>query len=364
VLLEHYLTASIPTYVCEEKMKAALICGVSGQDGALLAKLLLEKQYRVIGTSRDAQVVSLSNLDRLGIRNKIALESMNLMDFRSILQVLTRTEPDEIYNLSGPSSVGLSFQQPVETTHSIAVATINLLEAVRYIGSTIRVYNASSSECFGDLGDARATEETPFHPCSPYGVAKATSHWLTRNYREAHGLFACNGILFNHESPLRPERFVTKKVIAAASRIRRGSDEKLTLGSLSVRRDWGWAPEFVDAMWRMLQLDNPQDFVIATGESHSIEELVDLAFRYCGLDWRDHVNLDSSLCRPLDITSNRGNAAKAARVFGWQARLKMADVVRLMTDDKLDDYAKNVFGLDGKPSVGARAYCLESDTAN
>jgi GDPmannose 4,6-dehydratase len=320
-------------------MKAALICGVSGQDGALLTKLLLEKQYRVIGTSRDAQVAPLANLDRLGIRNKILLESMNLMDFRSIFQVLTKTEPDEIYNLTGPSSVGLSFQQPVETMHNIALATINLLEAVRFIGRKIRVYNASSSECFGDLSDTTATEETPFHPRSPYGVAKATSHWLIRNYREAYGVFACNGILFNHESPLRPERFVTKKIIAAASRIERGSNETLTLGSLSVRRDWGWAPEFVDAMWRMLQQDEPEDFVIATGESHSIEEFVELAFRYRGLDWRDHVSLDSSLCRPLDIMSSRGSAAKAGRLLGWQAKLRMGDVVRLMADDRLDTIA-------------------------
>jgi GDPmannose 4,6-dehydratase len=332
--------------MCEEKMKAALICGVSGQDGALLARLLLEKQYRVIGTSRDAEVAPLSNLDRLGLRNKIAVESMNLADYRSVHQVLIRTEPDEIYNLSGPSSVGLSFQQPVETVHSIALATINLLEAARFIGRKIRIYNASSSECFGDLGDMTATEKTPFHPCSPYGVAKATSHWLIKNYREAYGVFACNGILFNHESPLRPERFVTKKIIAAACRIKRGSNERLVLGSLSVRRDWGWAPEFVEAMWRMLQQHDPEDFVIATGESHSIEEFVELAFRHQNLDWRDHVSVDPSLHRPLDIMSNRGSAAKAGRLLGWQAKLKMGDVVRLMADDKLDDGSTVAIGSD------------------
>ena len=317
-------------------MKAALICGVSGQDGSLLAKFLLEKQYRVIGTSRDAQVAPLSNLIRLGVRDKIAIKSMNLMDFRSILQILTRTEPDEIYNLSGPSSVGLSFQQPVETMDSIAKGTINLLEAVRFIGRKIRIYNAGSSECFGELGDTAATEETPFRPCSPYGVAKATSHWLITNYRESYGLFSCNGILFNHESPLRPERFVTKKIIAAASRIARGSEEKLALGALSVRRDWGWAPEYVDAMWRMLQMDDPEDFVIATGESHSIEEFVQLAFSHNGLDWRDHVTLDPSLRRPLDIISNKGSAAKANRLLGWHAKHTMAVVVRLMADDMFD----------------------------
>jgi GDPmannose 4,6-dehydratase len=314
-------------------MKTALICGITGQDGALLAKFLLEKQYRVVGTSRDAQIAQLANLVRLGIGCKVSLESMNLTDFRSILQVLARTEPDEIYNLSGPSSVGLSFQQPVEAMDSIALGTLNLLEAVRFIGKKIRIYNAGSSECFGDLGEAVAIEETPFRPCSPYGVAKATSHWLITNYRQAYGLFTCNGILFNHESSLRPERFVTKKIISAASRIRGGSDEKLTLATLAVRRDWGWAPEYVDAMWRILQRDDPEDFVIATGESHSIEEFVELAFQLKGLDWRDHVTLDPALRRPLDIMSNRGSAAKANRLIGWHAKRKMADVIRLMADD-------------------------------
>jgi len=317
-------------------MKTALICGVSGQDGSLLAKFLLERQYRVVGTSRDAQVVSLENLNRLKIGGKIALESMNLMDFRSTLQALNRTEPDEIYNLTGPSSVGLSFQQPVETMDSIALGTISLLEAVRFVGRKIRIYNASSSECFGDLGDATANEDTPFRPRSPYGVAKATSHWLVTNYREAYGLFACNGILFNHESPLRPERFVTKKIVAAASRIAQGSDEKLRLGSLHVRRDWGWAPEYVDAMWRMLQREEPDDFVIATGESHTIEEFVELAFQRYGLDWRNHVMLDAALDRPLEIMANRGDAAKAGKHLGWVAECKVADVVRLMVDNALN----------------------------
>lgn len=317
-------------------MNVALICGVSGQDGSLLARFLLDKHYRVVGTSRDAQVVSLANLNRLGIGDKVILESMNLMDFRSILQVLKRVEPDEIYNLSGPSSVALSFQQPVETMDNIALGTINLLEAVRFIGRKIRIYNASSSECFGDAGDEAASEETAFRPRSPYGVAKATSHWLIINYREAYGIFACNGILFNHESPLRPERFVTKKIIAAASRIADGSKEKLALGSLAVRRDWGWAPEYVDAMWRILQRDEADDFVVATGESHSIEEFVELAFSQKGLDWREHVSSDSSLQRPLDILTNRGSAVKAARLLDWQAKYKMADVVRLMANDTLD----------------------------
>jgi GDPmannose 4,6-dehydratase len=254
------------------------------------------------------------------------------------------SNPDEIYNLSGQSSVGLSFEQPFETIESIALATVNLLEAVRLLNKHTRVYNAGSGECFGETGDSPATEETPFCPRSPYAVAKATSHWIIRNYRETYGIWACNGILFNHESPLRHERFVTKKIVASACRIARGSDEKLKLGTLSIRRDWGWAPEYVEVMWRMLQADNPEDFVVATGESHSLEDFVRLAFDIVGLDWRDHVGLDTSLRRPLDLTSSSGCAEKADRMLGWRAHHKFYDVVRLMVEDVLDvrDLAQEV----------------------
>lgn len=317
-------------------MLTALIAGVSGQDGSLLAQLLLNKGYRVVGTSRDVQAASLINLSRLGISERVSLESMNLLDFRNIERVFSEVEPDEIYNLSGPSSVGLSFQQPLQTMESLVRGTMNLLEVIRSARLGSKFYNASSSECFGDTGDDAADEDTPFRPRSPYAVAKSASHWLVKNYREAYGLFACNGILFNHESHLRPERFVTQKIIAAARRIRRGSKEKLALGTLSVKRDWGWAPEYVDAMWRILQVDHPDDFVIATGESHSIETFVTLAFAQQGLDWRAHVELDSSLQRPLDIASNRGNCAKAERVLGWRAQNKLADVIHRMAADEID----------------------------
>lgn len=316
-------------------MKRALICGVSGQDGAYLAQLLLEKGYEVCGTSRDAQMSSFQNLVRLGIRDRMKLVSIALTDFRSVLQVLTKVQPDEVYNLAGQSSVGLSFEQPVETLESIATGTLNLLEAIRFIGAPIRLYNAGSSECFGETGEAGADENTPFRPRSPYAVAKAAAFWEVANYREAYGLFACSGILFNHESPLRPERFVTQKIVTAACRIAQGSVEKLTLGNMAIRRDWGWAPEYVKAMYLMLQQAQPEDYVIATGESCSLEEFVGMTFAAVGLDWQDWVVTDASLFRPTDLAMGRGNAEKADRQLGWQAKCKTRDVVERMVQARL-----------------------------
>lgn len=315
-------------------MKKALICGISGQDGAYLAQLLLEKGYEVIGTSRDAQMSSFKNLQRLGIREQVRLTSMSLTDFRSVLQVINKTQPDEIYNLAGQSSVGLSFEQPVETLDSIATGTLNILEVIRFIGAPIKLYNAGSSECFGDTGDRSADEGTPFRPRSPYAVAKAAAFWEVANYREAYGLFACSGILYNHESPLRPERFVTQKIVAAACRIAQGSKETLTLGNISIKRDWGWAPEYVQAMYLMLQHEKPDDYVIATGESNKLEDFVAEAFACVNLNWRDHVTSDRSLYRPTDIAVGRGHPAKAREVLGWQAKYKMQDVVRMMIEAK------------------------------
>lgn len=311
-------------------MKKALICGISGQDGAYLAKILLDKGYRVFGTSRDAQVSSFLNLKRLGIFDSISLESMALNDFRSVLQAITKIEPDEIYNLAGQSSVGLSFDQPVETLDSICIGTLNLLEVLRFTSLPTRLYNAGSSECFGETGGAAAEESTPFRPRSPYAVAKAAAFWEVANYREAYGLFACSGLLFNHESPLRPERFVTKKIVSTACRIANGGKEKLRLGNIAIRRDWGWAPEYVEAMWLMLQQENPDDFVIATGESNSLEDFVEAAFSCLGLRWQDHVEPDPALLRPTEILVGRANPRKALEVLGWQAKLRMRDVVREM----------------------------------
>jgi GDPmannose 4,6-dehydratase len=310
--------------------KSALICGVSGQDGAYLAQLLLERGYRVSGTSRDAQMAGFQNLIRLGIRDRIAVLSMAGTDFRSVLNVLTQVRPDEIYNLAGQSSVGLSFEQPMETLESTALGTMNLLEAMRFLNRPMRLYNACSSECFGATGDCASDESTPFYPRSPYAVAKATAFWAVANYRDAYGLYACSGLLFNHESPLRPERFVTQKIVRGACRIAAGDRQPLRLGNLAVRRDWGWAPEFVDAMHRILQLDGPEDFVIATGEIYSLEQFAEAAFGLVGLDWREWVVSDPSLRRPSDLLANKGNAGKAESLLGWKARLKMPEVVHQM----------------------------------
>lgn len=314
----------------------ALICGISGQDGAYLARLLLDKGYEVVGTSRDAQVGSFNNLVRLGIRERVQLESMAPNDFRSVLAIVHRTDPDEIYNLAGQSSVGLSFEQPVDTLESIAIGTINLLEAIRFLDKPIRFYSAGSGECFGDTEGHAANEETPFRPRSPYAVAKSTAHWLVANYRSAYGLHASTGILFNHESPLRPERFVTKKIVAAAVRIARGENSRLTLGNMSIRRDWGWAPEYVEAMWRMLQESTGSDFVIATGESHTLEEFADTAFGLVGLYWREHTDLSDALKRPSDLAGGCANATRAHEILGWSPTYRMRDVVKAMVDDELN----------------------------
>lgn len=313
-------------------MKTALICGVSGQDGAYLAKLLLEKGYTVCGTSRDAQVSSFRNLLRLGIREQVKCESLVPTDFRSVLQVISKIEPDEVYNLAGQTSVGRSFELPVETLESIATGTLNFLEAIRFIGAPIKFYNAGSSECFGDIGDHPADENTPFRPRSPYAVAKATAFWQVANYREAYDIFACSGILFNHESPLRPRRFVTQKIVNGACRIAQDTSEKLYLGNISVKRDWGWAPEYVQAMYLMLQQLQPDDYVVATGHSYSLEELVAQAFNCVGLNWQDHVVTDASLLRPTDLAVSKGNPAKAQEKLGWSAQYKMPDVIRMMVE--------------------------------
>jgi GDPmannose 4,6-dehydratase len=316
-------------------MPRALICGISGQDGAYLARFLLEKGYEVWGTSRDAQASPFGNLLRLGILDRVKTVSMAANDFRSVLQAISRSGPNEIYNLSGQSSVGLSFEQPAETLESIANGTLNLLEVIRFLGTSVRFYNAGSGECFGDIDAAAAADESAhFHPRSPYAVAKAAAHWLVANYRSAYGILACTGILFNHESPLRPPRYVTRKIVQAAVRISKGSSEKLILGDMGVQRDWGWSPEYVDAMWRMLQTDRPEDFVIATGESNSLEDFVAAAFSQVDLDWHQHVTQDPKLFRPTEIRHSRGHPEKARRVLGWEAKMKMRDVVREMIRDE------------------------------
>ena len=316
-------------------IKRALICGVSGQDGALLANFLLEKGYEVYGSSRDAELGQFSNLKKLGIRERVHVRSMSMTDFRGVLQTLVEVEPDEIYNLAGQSSVGLSFQQPVETLESIAHATLTLLEAIRFLRKPLRLYNAASGECFGETSSsAPATEQSQFKPRSPYGVAKAAAFWEVANYREAYGVFACSGILFNHESALRPARFVTQKVVQAAVRIASGEQLRLKLGQLSVIRDWGWAPKYVDAMWRILQQDETQDFVIATGRSRRLKEFISLVFGAVNLDWRDHIDIDPNLFRASDIAENYADPSLAHRELGWSGELGLEEIAsRLVTAD-------------------------------
>ena len=312
--------------------KKALITGITGQDGAYLAQLLLSKGYQVFGTSRDAGVSGFDSLKHLGIAGQVSLMSMAPNDFKSTLTVISKTHPDEIYHLAGQTSVGLSFEQPSETIESITIGTLNILEALRFMDMPARFYHASSSECFGDTGGLPANEQTPFNPVSPYAVAKCAAHWLVRNYREAHKMYSANGILFNHESELRPARFVTQKVVQAAYRISCGSTEKLTLGNLSISRDWGWAPEYVEAMWRILQAEHADDFVIATGETNSLKDFVDHCFASFGLDWTKHVQLDDQLMRPNEIAWSQGCPEKALRTLGWQANKKMRDVVKILCD--------------------------------
>jgi len=315
-------------------MKKALIIGISGQDGAYLAELLLGKGYEVHGTSRDHEVSSFGNLARLGIKEQVKLTSMVTSDFRSVLTALQKADADEIYNLAGQTSVGMSFAYPVETFDSIMIGTMNLLECIRLLKKPVKFYNAGSSEVFGDT-KTPADEEAPYHPRSPYATAKAAAHYAVANYREAYGLFAATGILFNHESPMRPMRFVTRKIVSTAVRIAGGSKERLKLGNLNVHRDWGWAPDYVDAMWRILHHEKAEDFVVATGAMHSLRDFVDQTFECLGLKSSDHVDADESLLRPSDITYSVGYAEKAHRLLGWRATVDFGGIIdRLVAAEK------------------------------
>jgi GDPmannose 4,6-dehydratase len=315
----------------------ALICGISGQDGTYLAKLLLERGYEVWGSSRDAEQTSFDNARRLGILSSLRLISLHLRDMGSTIGLLQRIRPQNIYNLTGQSSVGLSFEQPVETVESIALGTLNLLEAVRLTDRNIRLYNAGSTECFGDTGDGVATETTRFNPRSPYAVAKASAYWSVANYREAYGLFACTGILSNHDSPLRPLRFVTRKIIHAVALTALGRDVELTLGNLEIERDWGWAPEYVETIALMLEQPAPQDCIIATGHSHTLTEFVETAFNLIKRNWQNHVKRDNHLMRPTDIRRNKVDPSKAAADLRWKAKNNMRDVVRMMLEAEISN---------------------------
>jgi GDPmannose 4,6-dehydratase len=310
-------------------VKTALICGVFGQDGSYLAELLLAKGYRVFGTSRMPAGSGRADA-HARIAEGVDVLTMVPSDYPSVHAAVVRSEPDEIYALAGQSSVGLSFDEPAATLESITLGTLHLLESVRSISPKIRLFHASSAETFGQLEGIAATESTAFRPCSPYGIAKAAAHMLVSNYREAYGIFAANGLLFNHESPRRPPRFVTRKVTMAADRIARGSGEKLHLGRLDIVRDWGWAPEYVEAMWRMLQQDRPGDYVLATGDSCALSEFVAAAFGAFDLDWREHVVSVPELNRPYDIDWSGADPSRAESELGWRAQTRMPDVARRM----------------------------------
>ena len=314
--------------------KRALIIGISGQDGAYLAHHLLALGYEVIGTSRDADNNAFVNLQRFDIKEKITTDSLLTTDFRSVAQALQKYSPQEVYNLSGQSSVGLSFNQPGETIESHLQATINILEVIKFLDLPIRFYNACSSECFGDVSpEMPANEESPFRPRSPYAVGKSAAFWAVTNYREAYDLFACSGILGNHESPLRPERFVTQKIIRTAQQIANGSTGSLTLGDTSVIRDWGLSEDYVQAMVLMLQQEQAQDFVIATGESCSLQDFVRMSFAELGLDFEKYLKVDQSFFRPSDIRASYLDPSKANTVLRWQAKGRVKQVIQALFSD-------------------------------
>jgi GDPmannose 4,6-dehydratase len=321
-------------------MKTALITGITGQDGAYLAESLLNKGYRVVGAERRASTRNRQRLDELGITERIDFADFDLADQGNMLRVLGRYEPDEVYNLAAQSFVALSFEQPVMTGDVTGIGVTRLLEAIRTVNPEIRFYQASTSEMFGKAQAVPQDETTPFYPRSPYGVAKVYAHWATVNYRESYGLYACSGILFNHESPLRGVEFVTRKITLGVARIKHGLQHELRLGNLDARRDWGYAREYVEGMYLMLQQDEPDDYVLATGETHTVEEFVEAAFTAADLDWRDHVVIDPAFVRPAEVDLLLGNPKKAKEKLGWEPRITFADLVALMVEADLERLAR------------------------
>jgi GDPmannose 4,6-dehydratase len=318
-------------------MKKALITGITGQDGSYLAELLLSKGYEVHGIIRRASTFNTERIDHLyqdphinGVR--LFLHYGDIADSTNLIKLLYRIQPDEIYHLAAQSHVRVSFDIPEYTGDITGLGTIRILEAIRETGLKAKFYQASSSEMYGKAQEVPQRETTPFYPRSPYGAAKVYSYWLTVNYRESYGIFACNGILFNHESPRRGETFVTRKVTRAVGRIKAGLENKVHLGNLEAKRDWGYAKEYVEAMWLMLQQEEPADYVVATGETHSVRELLEEAFTYAGLDWRKHLAIDERYYRPAEVDLLMGDASKARSKLGWEAKTKFKELVRLMVD--------------------------------
>ena len=317
--------------------KKGLITGITGQDGSYLAELLLAKDYEVHGIIRRASTFNTGRLDPIYAdphsgRARLFLHYGDLSDASALARLIGKIAPDEIYNLAAQSHVRVSFDSPEYTTDIAATGTVRLLEAIRETGIKPRFYQASSSEMYGKVQEIPQTERTPFYPRSPYGCAKVYAYWITVNYRESYELFACNGILFNHESPRRGETFVTRKITRAVAHIQAGLQDKLYLGNLDAKRDWGYAKEFVEAMWLMLQQDKPDDYVIATNETHSVREFLEIAFGHAGLNWKQHVEIDPRYYRPTEVDLLMGDYSKARRVLGWEPKTRFADLVKLMVE--------------------------------
>ncbi len=308
----------------------ALITGITGQDGSYLAELLLEKGYEVHGVVRRASTENFERIEHL--KGKVRLVQADLLDQLSLISALKEVKPVEVYTLGAQSFVPTSWQQPMLTGEFTALGVTRMLEAIRLVDPGIRFYQASSSEMFGKVRETPQKESTPFYPRSPYGVAKVYGHWITVNYRESFGLFAVSGILFNHESPRRGREFVTRKVSDGVARIKLGLRDKLRMGNLEARRDWGYAPDFVLAMWLMLQRESPEDFVVATGEAHSVRELVEIAFGHAGLDWKKHVEVDERLLRPAEVDRLIGDASRARKELGWAPTVSFEEMIRMMVD--------------------------------
>jgi GDPmannose 4,6-dehydratase len=338
-------------------MKRALITGITGQDGSYLAELLLKKDYEVHGIIRRASGFNTSRIDHLyqdrHTRSvKLFLHYGDLSDSVNLVKLLYELKPDEIYHLGAQSHVRISFDIPEYTADISALGTIRILEAIRETGGRPRFYQASSSEMFGKVTEIPQRETTPFHPRSPYAVSKVFSYWATVNYRESYNLFATNGILFNHESPRRGETFVTRKITRAIAHIKHGLQEKLYLGNLEAKRDWGYAPEYVEAMWLILQQDHPDDFVIATGETHSVQEFCEQAFGHAGLDWRKYVEIDKAYYRPAEVDVLIGDASKAKKVLGWEPKTRFKELVSLMVNADLKTLEDQLSGRVPKVHAG------------
>ena len=322
-------------------LKKAFITGITGQDGAYLAKFLLEKGYKVIGLLARRSTKSLWRLEYLNIHKEVEFVDGDIKDFSSIARVINFSKPDEVYNLAAQSYVGTSWQQPLLTAEVTALGVLNVLEAIRLIYPDAKFYQASSSEMFGKIQQKVQNEDTPFYPRSPYGVSKLFGHWITKNYRESFNLFACSGILFNHESPLRGLEFVTRKITNCVAQIVKGYEKELRLGNIDAMRDWGYAKDYVEAMWLMLQQQYPDDYVIATGKTRSVRDVCQIAFSHVGLNYNDYIVIDPSLYRPAEVDILVGDASKAKKVLGWEPKTSFEDMIRMMVDVDLERLEKN-----------------------